>query len=120
MATIIINGRIGHAPEQKTSKAGNRYLDFSIATGSAKSETTWFRCTWLSPTSSIVPHLDKGSAVSVTGRLSKPTAYAKKDGSYDVNLSVMVSDISFLPTNKGPEEAKYAESASLQQFDLPF
>lgn len=102
MTTIIINGRLAAKPTEKVSQKGSKYLEFTIGSGT-KEEVVWYRCCWFNPNPNVFVHLDKGSAISVTGKLSKPKVYQKKDGTHDVNLSVMVSDLSFLPTNKAGE-----------------
>ncbi len=120
MSLIIVNGRIGLKPEIKKSKSGSSYLSFSLACSEkreGKEDTTWFRCLWMNENASIIPHLDKGSGVCVVGRLQKPKPYQRKDGAWDVSLTVFVTDISFLPSNKPPEQssqqAQYAASASV-------
>ncbi len=79
-----------------------------------KDETTWFRCVWMNGgNAGILSYLDKGSLVSVVGHLQKPKVFQKRDGSNDVDLSIFVTDVNFLPSLKPTEKAEYAQSASV-------
>ncbi len=137
MALVIVNGRLGQKPETKFSKSGTEYITFSMAYSEKKGqqeETTWFRCVWMNGANAgILSFLDKGSLVSVVGRLQKPKVFQKKDGSSDVDLTIFVNDVNFLPSSKPTTEKKeYAQSASVhapqngtastegQQEELPF
>jgi single-strand DNA-binding protein len=116
MALIIINGRLGGRPEQKNSKNGTAYLSFSVAHSEKrgeKEETVWYRCLWINwEKNGLVSYLEKGSLVSVIGKLQKPKAFQRKDGSSDVDLTVFVNDVSFLPSSKA-DRVEYASSASV-------
>jgi single-strand DNA-binding protein len=109
MALIVINGRLGVKPEQKNSKSGSSYMSFSVALSEkrgGKEETTWFKCIWMNAEgSTILNFLDKGSLVQITGTLLKPKAFQKKDGSYDVDLTIMVHAVNFLPISKQSDPA---------------
>jgi single-strand DNA-binding protein len=125
MALIIINGRLGGRPEQRSSKSGKAYLSFSMAHSEKKGEkeeTVWYRCLWLNgENNGLVSYLDKGSLVSVIGKLQKPRVFQRKDGSSDVDLTVFVTDVSFLPSSK-TDRVEYAASASVhapEGKDLP-
>lgn len=134
MTLIIVNGRIGQKPELKKSKSGTNYLSFSVAYSEKRGqneETTWYKCMWMNgDTSSIVRYLDKGSSISVVGRLQKPKVYENKNGKHEVDLSIFVSDVSFLPTSKPAEQGGYASSVSVhdmnpghtkaEEDDMPF
>ena len=117
MAIIIVNGRLGAKPENKTSKNGSSYVTFSVAESEKngqKEETIWYKCMWMNPANTgILSFLDKGSAISISGRLRKPKVFQRRDGSADVDITVFVTDVSFLPTNRQNEQASYKSSASI-------
>lgn len=128
MAFITVNGRLGNRPELKQSKNGSSYLQFNVAHSEKKDETIWFKCLWMSANSGIVQHLDKGSAVCVIGRLQKPKTFQRRDGSWDSECTIFVSDVSFLPSNKPLDQTTqsrvYASSVSInpangQMSDIP-
>jgi len=104
MAFIIVNGRLGSKPIKKQSHNGRIYIAFSLAYNEwvrEREETVWCNCIWLgykyNPLSS---KLDKGSAVCIAGKLAKPNAFQRKDGSWDASLTILVSDISFCPLGR--------------------
>ncbi len=117
MTLIIVNGRMGNKPEVKQSKNGTNYLSFSLAFSEKKGqkeETTWYRCMWMhGDNSSIATYLDKGSSVSVVGRLQKPKVYTNRNGNHEIDLTIFVSDVNFLPSSKPAEKGEYAASMSI-------
>jgi len=125
MVLVVLNGRLGNRPEKKFSKNGSPYTSFSIAFSEGKKngegETTWYNCLWMSAEGNkILDYLDKGSLIQVTGTLLKPKPYQKKDGTYDVNLSVMVHAVNFLPssspkTNERGQQTEYVKEASVSE-----
>ena len=104
MAFVMVNGRLGGKPELRQSKSGSNYLQLNVAHSEKKDETIWFKCLWMNANSGIIQHLDKGSAVCVIGRLQKPKAFQRRDGSWDSECTVFVTDVSFLPSNKPADQ----------------
>jgi len=101
-------------PERKTSQSGSEYFSFSIAESiksGSRDEAIWYKCVWINPANTgILGFLDKGSGVCMTGRLQKPKPFQRRDGTVDVDMTIFVTDVSFLPVNRHQEASQYKDS----------
>lgn len=120
MNRITLIGNLGKDPEVKQGSNGE-YITFSLAVTMKKDDTQWFRCVvWpdrIQALKKFMQWIKKGSMICVDGRLEKPTIYQGNNGQSGVNLTVTVTDLSFVPGKKsdGESNQKSFDSGSIQQ-----
>lgn len=106
MNIITLIGFLGNKAEDRYTPKQTRVISFSLASTVGKDkQTVWYKCfSFGDQLEKILPYLDKGSHLSVTGELSPPKIYQKKDGQAAVNLSVRICDVKFVGGGKKKEE----------------
>lgn len=94
-------------PEVKETSAGP-VLKFRARFGNGKDKTgnyrdsTFVDCTYFSKgAAKLASHLSKGSAVEVAGKLEPLNQFTKKNGEQGAAMSLMLSELEFLPRDKG-------------------
>ena len=108
MNTIQLLGNMTRNIEKKTSKNGVEFYTFTVADNQRDKSCTFWNCICFEKLSDkFVSFLTKGSAVVVTGEVSTPKTYEKKDGSHAVDISVTVKEVRFSPFKSAakPEDA---------------
>lgn len=122
MNIITLLGNVGQDPQSKEINGGV-LISFSLACtkykGKEESVTTWYKCQHWGNDDFIMKHIKKGAKVLVVGSLDKPKIYQKKDGTHDLDLTVNIDRVSFLPFKK-EESQGMAQNNSNEQMDLPF
>ncbi|KAJ0416532.1 hypothetical protein BJY00DRAFT_232667 [Aspergillus carlsbadensis] len=98
-ARVTVTGRLGHAPELRTSKNGNEYVFYSIATNQPPGdEAQWFHvATHSIPEGAyrnLLLSLPKGTYMLVNGEL-KVRPYTDKNGVQRESLHVHQSTLYF-------------------------
>jgi len=121
MNRITLIGNLGKDPEVKQGSNGE-YITFSLAVTMKKDDTQWFRCVvWpdrILALKKFVQWIKKGSMICVDGRLEKPAVFQTKNGDRGVNLTVTVTDLSFVPGKKKDESNQSQQNhdtGSIQQ-----
>ncbi|KAL2797036.1 hypothetical protein BJX66DRAFT_335494 [Aspergillus keveii] len=100
-ARATVTGRLGSTPELRTSKAGNEYVVYSIASTSPKLEETvqWFNIVAHGipdgPFRNFLLALQKGSHVLVDGEL-RVRSYTDKNGVQRESLQIAQSGFEVL------------------------
>lgn len=82
MINVTLVGRLGRDAEKK-SVNGKPLVNLSVASG-RDDAVTWVSCGWWNPIEKLIPHLQKGRLVAVSGELST----TEKDGRTFVNVRV--------------------------------
>lgn len=121
---ITIVGRLGHSPELKTSKDGNKYCQFTMAVDEGYGDrrvTDWFRVTAFKGTAeNCAKYLQKGSLVLVSGSLHL-NQYKGKDGSDKCSLEVSCDNVTFLSKREEqPQSNQYQNTVPQQNNDSYF
>jgi single-strand DNA-binding protein len=117
---VHIGGNLGKDPETRFTPSGQKVTTFSMAINQRRGKeevTTWVRVTiWGDRFDKLIPYLKKGSAVTVTGRMSPPSSYTDKEGRTQITLEVTAELIDFTPFSRGdrPGEGQPQQSASFQ------
>jgi single-strand DNA-binding protein len=114
---IILIGRLGKAPELRSTKNGLSVVHFPLATShrvveqeegtdaKSKDETQWHRVVvWGKLAEACHQYLIKGQAVFVEGTV-RTRKYKNKDGSERVAFEVHAENISFLGRSRKTDEA---------------
>lgn len=98
---VQLTGNLGNNPEIKTFENGNKLAKFSMATkeefttrtGEKASKTQWhFVTAWGKMAERIEAELQKGSFVSIEGRLTTRN-YTDKDGHKKYVTEVVANDV---------------------------
>lgn len=119
--------RLGSDPEQKYTAGGDSVVTFNAAVDSGygdKKVTTWIRYTiWGKRGDSVLPYLNKGSQVAVSGELTN-RPWKDKEGQDRYSLEVRVNELTLIggkqnsanvPAQKAPDSANSQKSKP--QFD---
>ncbi len=105
-------GNIGRDAEQRFVGSGDSVVSFSVAVSSGwgdKKTTTWVKCSmWGKRGESVLPYLNKGQQVAVSGEATL-REYDKKDGSgKGHSMELRVNDVTLVgakPEGKAPAPA---------------
>lgn len=123
MIVIQVAGRLGRDPETRFTASGQKVTSFSLATTirrGGKEETVWWRITlWGERFDKLMPYLKKGSAVIVTGEMSRPPEiYTDKEGKSQVSLELTAEILKFSPfgnPDRAGQESAQGNAASPTQ-----
>ena len=104
MNVVTISGRIGKAPEPKTTPSGVNAALFSIAVDRKDKQgnkvTDWFNCTAYGKTAEFVlGYFKSGSGIEVVGSL-QTRSWVKEDGQKASATLIMVDRVSFPVSTK--------------------
>ena len=117
---IFIVGNLGRDPELRYTAQGTPVCSFSIATnerrkdrnGEMQDQTTWFRITlWNRMAETASQYLQKGRQVYIEGRL-RVEEYVDRDGKPRHSLEVSATDMQFIGTRGGGDDAMPERAAS--------
>ena len=119
----ILLGRLGRDPEVRYTASQKAVCNFSLATSErrgGKEETTWHNIVcWEKVAETVAKHLAKGSQALVEGRIQ--VREWEKDGQKRQAFEIVASSVTFVGgKGTGGGEAKAAESASAEDFSVPF
>jgi len=134
MNRITVLGRLADAPVKKYTSSGQMVISMRLASNSregGQDVTVWYDVSmWQDHP--LIPHMQKGSAVVVSGELKQPDIWEDRNGQQRISLKVRATDISFSPfgrpkdSNEGgapqggmntrEESEPYAASASKAEF----
>lgn len=119
-ATTLV-GYVGRDSELGYSAGEKPYLHFSVAADTGwgdNKKTVWYRCTLFGKRAeSLEPYILRGKLLLVTGQLSEPKAFQRRDGTWDAGLEMIVNDVRFLG---GKREDKSGPPEELEQEEIPF
>ncbi|MCB1068098.1 MAG: single-stranded DNA-binding protein [Simkania sp.] len=125
MNQLTIMGHLGADPEVRFTSSGQKVTTLRVAENQkrgGKDETLWWRITiWGEQFDKLVSYLKKGSAIIVTGEMSKPEIYNDRDGKPQISLNMTAYHIAFSPfgrTEKQPQEepAMAGQSSGMSGF----
>ncbi|AHG63150.1 single-stranded DNA-binding protein [Advenella mimigardefordensis] len=125
-------GNIGRDAEQRFTPAGDSIVSFPVATQAGfgeKAITTWARCSIFGKRGdSVLPYLNKGQQVAVSGELAA-REWENKDGIKQTSIEVRVNDLQLIgkrddgqqqaPQQRQQAPAKPSGGAD-EMSDIPF
>lgn len=119
-------GNLGQSAEQKFV-GDNSLVSFSVAVKSGfgeKAVTTWANCQmWGKRGESVLPYLNKGQLVGISGEATL-RLYEKKDGGAGSSLDVRVNDLTLLGKSEAPQQQEQKPVANVPaseyEDDIPF
>jgi single-strand DNA-binding protein len=113
MNTFCFTGNLGNQAEQRFTPSGDSIVNFSVAVKAGfgeKAVTTWVRCNlWGKRGESVLPYLNKGQLVGVSGELAN-REYQDKDGKARTSLEVRVNDLTLLGSKQDRSESNDAHT----------
>lgn len=112
-------GRVGNQPEIKKTSGGDEVASFSVAIDSGygdKKVTNWYRISLFGKKTAIVPYINKGDRIGVTGEVVL-REYTAKDGTKQSSLEVNNASITLLVSKQDAHvEPKKEATASIDPF----
>lgn len=116
MNRVMLVGRITAKPELRYTSSNIPYTRFSVAVNrtfnnaQGERETDFINvAVWRRQAENVVNYLDKGSLVSVEGRLQTGN-YTDKDGNKRYTTEVMADSVQFLDTKRQAEARREVPS----------
>ena len=125
---VTISGNLGREPELRSTASGMQVLSFPVCVSTRmKSGGEWRdKPNWVDVTifgqraESLSRYLQKGSHVTVAGRLNQST-WETKDGQKRSKLEVVCEDIDFSGGKRSEHPAAgYEQPAEVYDDDIPF
>lgn len=121
MNVFCFTGNLGNQAEQRFTSGGDSLVTFNVAVKSGfgdKAVTTWVRCNmWGKRGESVLPYLNRGQLVGVTGELANREY--EKDGQTRTSLEVRVNDLTLLGgKQERSEPSGVARSMVIKQTDV--
>lgn len=114
MNCVILLGRLGKDPEERTTQAGKSVCSFTVATDDGWGEnkkTNWHNITCFDKTAeNVVKYLKKGSCVFIRGRISYDTY--EKDGVKKTATKIIADQVEFLPRSNNNAAAEIAPTSA--------
>ena len=129
MNVFSFTGNLGNQAEQRYTQSGDSIVSFSVAVKSGfgdKAVTTWVRCTMFGKRGeSVLPYLNKGQLVGVSGEFSA-REWDDKEGNKRTSIEVRVNDLTLLgksdreqaPPSRSEKQSP-VKSGDLES-DIPF
>ena len=123
-------GNLGNAAEQRFTQGGEGIVSFSVAVKSGygdKASTTWAKCSMFGKRGeAVLPYLNKGQLVGVSGEMSA-REWQDKEGQKRTSIEVRVNDLTLLGKSDS-QESKPAPARQEKQkpdfddlaSDIPF
>lgn len=100
----MIAGHLAADPESRFTPSGQKVTSVRVAVNNRRGkneETLWWRVTlWGESFDKMLSYLKKGSAVMITGDMSKPEIYTDRNGQPQISLNMTAHNISFSPFGK--------------------
>lgn len=124
MNRVLLVGRLTAKPELRYTNSNIPYTRFSVAVdgipGSNGERRTDFINTvaWRKQAENVCQYLDKGSLVSVEGRL-QTSNYTDKDGNKRYTMDVQADNIRFLESRSQSQNRINNQSATPYDFQQP-
>ena len=99
MNNFSFTGNIGNNAEQRYTQGGDSIVTFNVAVKAGfgdKAVTTWVKCNlWGKRGESVIPYLNKGQLVGISGELAN-RKWQDKDGQDRYSLEVRVNELDLL------------------------
>ena len=110
---FTFTGNLGNQAEQRYTQGGDSIVSFSVAVKSGfgdKAVTTWVRCTMFGKRGeSVLPYLNKGQLVGVSGEFSA-REWDDKEGQKRTSVEVRVNDLTLIGgKSEGQQEQRQSQ-----------
>lgn len=101
MNLVILIGRLGQDPEQRSTNSGKTVCNFTLATNDQKDVTEWHRVVCFDKTAeNVARYMKKGGQVSIEGR-NQTRKWEDKDGRDRWTTEVVAYRVGFLGGGNG-------------------
>lgn len=126
MVNVNVNGRLGADAELRTTKGGEQYVTFRMATNefnrkTKENETIWMSVTFFGKRAlTLLPHLKKGSSINVMGE-ERVSLFKMTSGEYTIIRDVFADRVEFIGSgNNRTESSPTPQVKSAFTSDVPF
>jgi single-strand DNA-binding protein len=120
---VVLVGNVGRDPELKITEGGKKYCAFSIAVNDGpkgadgKFTACWYRCcAWEKTAEVICKHVEKGSRIGITGRLTSRKWKDEATGKDVTSVEIIVGNVEFLSSKGQGTDASATETAEEVSF----
>ncbi len=120
MNRVSLVGRLTGKPELRYTTSQIAYTKFSIAVNRTfnREETDFLNITaWRKQAENICQYLDKGSLVSVDGRI-QTGSYTDKEGNKKYTFDVIADSVQFLESKAKAQERMTQETNDVDPYDF--
>lgn len=126
---VTLSGNLTRDAELRTTAGGTAVLNFGIAVNESRKDTATGK--WVDEPNfidcviygnrgdSIAQYMEKGTKVSLVGRLHQST-WETKDGQKRSKIEVIVDGIEFMTRGEGKQQIEQQENAEFYDADIPF
>ena len=118
MNIFAFTGNLGSNAEQRYTQSGDSIVSFNVAVKAGfgdKAVTTWVKCNlWGKRGESLMPYLNKGQLVGISGELAN-RKWQDKDGQDRYSLEVRVNELDLLGIGAGRAAGKEEGSQEPEQ-----
>lgn len=126
---VTLSGNLTRNAELRTTAGGTAALNFGIAVNESRKDTSTGK--WVDEPNfidcvifgnrgdSIAQYMEKGTKVSLVGRLHQST-WETKDGQKRSKIEVIVDGIEFMTRGEGKQQVEQQENAEFYDADIPF
>jgi len=117
MKKIFLTGFVGRDPEERFTSNNVKVTSFPLCinhTQGGEKISIWFKIScWKDSCGHILPHVKKGSCVTVVGDFNPPSTYQNKKGETAIDMSVKALSIDFSPSHakEKKEDASVSDPA---------
>jgi single-stranded DNA-binding protein len=110
-AFVLVAGSLFRAPEQRTSKAGKRFVSATVKTRDGESTTFWKIVAFSETAQADLLRLDDGENLSVQGGL-KVEIYTPAAGDAKASLTIFADNVSALRQPRKPSTKSKSSTPS--------
>lgn len=126
---VTLSGNLTRDAELRITAGGTAVLNFGIAVNESRKDTSAGK--WVDEPNfidcvifgnrgdSIAQYMEKGTKVSLVGRLHQST-WETKDGQKRSKIEVIVDGIEFMTRGEGKQQIEQQENAEFYDADIPF
>ena len=122
MNIFAFTGNLGSNAEQRYTQSGDSIVSFNVAVKAGfgdKAVTTWVKCNlWGKRGDSVLPYLNKGQLVGISGELAN-RKWHDKDGQDRYSLEVRVNELDLLGIGAGRAAGKGESSHAPEYRNTP-
>ena len=131
MNVLTFTGNLGKDAEQKYTAKGDSIVSFSVACKAGfgdKESTTWVRCSLFGKRGeSVLPYLNKGQLVGISGEFSA-REWDDKEGQKRTSIECRVNDVTLLGKKQDsqpqpsspPRQTAPAKASNWEEEQIPF
>lgn len=120
MNKVCLVGYLASKPDMKYTSSNKAVTRFTVAVNRQGEGADFINCTsWGKQAENVSKYLDKGSLVSVTGRV-QTGSYTNSQGRKIYTMDIVAENVQFLNTKKSEQDTQKQENVVEQVEQEPF